>query len=218
MKKYLITGLVILMPVALTTFIIAFLFDLFTTPFVSVVSLLVALIQTKLSFELPEGLTIFLSRILSLVFISALIFLLGIFGRWFFIKGFFKWANLAIDRIPIVSSVYKISREVISAIFSTDGKKVFKEPVMIPFPDRPNFCVGFSSGEAPEECEKRVGKPLISVFAPTAPHPISGFLFILPKEYVRPIDMTNEDAIKFLVSCGVILPAAETKGAPDDHL
>lgn len=177
MKKYLITGLIILMPLALTLFIIVFLFDLFTTPFVSIVSELVALIQTKLPFQLPEGLAIFLSRVLSLILICALIFILGIFGRWFFIKSFLKWTNLAIARIPIVNSVYKISREVISAIFSADGKKVFKEPVMVPFPDKPNYCVGFSSGEAPIECELKVGKPLISVFAPTAPHPISGFLF-----------------------------------------
>ncbi len=218
MKKYLITGLIILMPVALTIFIIAFLFDFFTTPFVSIVSEIVSLIQTKLPFMLPKGLAVFLSRILSLILICALIFILGIFGRWFFIKSFFKWTNKAIARIPLVSSVYKISREVISAIFSADGKKMFKEPVMVPFPDDPNFCVGFSSGDAPIECEKKVGRPLISVFAPTAPHPISGFLFILPKDDVRPLDMTNEDAVKFLVSCGVILPASEAIEAPDESI
>ncbi|MBS0625335.1 MAG: DUF502 domain-containing protein [Verrucomicrobia bacterium] len=216
MRKYLITGLIILLPLALTIFVIVFLFDFFTTPFVPVVNELVALIQKKLPFLLPEGFAIFLSRLLSLLMICALILLLGMFGRWFFIESFLKWTNKLINRIPIIRSVYKISKEVISALFSQDGKKVFKEPVMLPFPDKPNFCIGFSSGEAPAECEEKMGRKLVSVFAPTAPHPISGFLFILPEDEVKEIDMTNEDAVKFLVSCGVILPAAEAQEAQDD--
>ena len=123
MKKYLITGLIILMPMVLTIFVIKFLFDFFTTPFASVVSQLVPLLAEKLPFPLPGGLTLFISRVFSLLFTCALIFILGIFGRWFFVKTFFKWFNLAMAKIPIVNSVYKISREVISALFATDGKK-----------------------------------------------------------------------------------------------
>jgi len=121
-------------------------------------------------------------------------------------------------KIPVVRWVYKLCREVFSALFATDGKKIFKEPVMAPFPDAPNYCLGFRSGEAPAECEEKLGRPLVSVFAPTAPHPISGFLFILPEDEIKSLEMTNEDAIKFLVSCGVILPASDpAQGAIDDH-
>jgi uncharacterized membrane protein len=218
MKKYFITGLIILMPLALTLFVIAFLFEFFTTPFVSIVSQIVPLLAKKLPFPVPEGLIIFISRVFSLLLICALIFTLGILGRWFFVKSFFKWFNFAVAKIPVVNSIYKLSREVISALFSTDGKKIFKEPVMVPFPDKPNYCIGLRSGEAPAECEEKIGRPLVSVFAPTAPHPISGFLFILPKDDALPLDLTNEDAIKFLVSCGVILPDSETAGCPDESL
>ena len=65
------------------------------------------------------------------------------------------------------------------------------------------------AGEVAEECQEKVGIPLTTVFAPTAPHPISGFLFMLPTKDVLSVDMNNEETIKFLVSCGMILPESE---------
>lgn len=218
MKKYFLTGLIILMPLVLTLMVIAFLIDFFTTPVVSLVSHLLAPFQTKIPFHIPQELTLFISRMISLIFICILIFILGIFSRWFLMKSFLKIIHYVMGKIPVVRWVYKLCREVFSALFATDGKKIFQEPVMVPFPDKPNYCVGFRSGSAPTECEEKLGRSLVSVFAPTAPHPISGFLFILPEEEVKSLDMTNEDAIKFLVSCGVILPASDpNQGAHDEH-
>ena len=210
MKKYFITGLIILMPLVLTLMLLVFLLDFFTTPVVSLVSKLMPLLEDKMNFRIPEDLTLFVSRIFSLILICALIFFLGVFSRWFFIHSFVKLIHRIMEKIPVVRWIYKLCREVFSALFATDGKKVFKEPVMVPFPDQPNYCIGFRSGDAPSECEEKIGKPLVSVFAPTAPHPISGFLFILPQEDAKSLNMTNEDTIKFLVSCGVILPASES--------
>ncbi len=218
MKKHFITGLIILMPLVLTIILIVFLLDFFTTPVVSLVSQLLPILEDKLSFRIPAELTLFASRIFSLILICTLIFFLGVFSRWFFIHGFVKLIHRIMEKIPVVRWIYKLCREVFSALFATDGKKVFKEPVMVPFPEKPNYCLGFRSGDAPAECEEKLGIPLVSVFAPTAPHPISGFLFILPQEDVKSLDMTNEDAIKFLVSCGVILPASEpVQESFDEH-
>lgn len=217
MKKYFLTGLVILLPLALTIALIAFLLDFFTTPIISLVNQFIPLLQGKLPFHIPEEVIVFLSRIFTLFLICIAICLLGIFGRWFFIHQLLKLIHKIMEKIPVVRSIYKLSRDVFSALFSTDGKKLFQEPVMVPFPDPPNYCLGFRSGKAPLECEQKLGRSLISVFAPTAPHPISGFLFILPEENAKSLDMTNEDALKFLISCGVILPASEfNQGLPDE--
>ncbi|MCC6128001.1 MAG: DUF502 domain-containing protein [Chlamydiae bacterium] len=218
MKKYLITGLIILMPLVLTIMLIVFLVDFFTTPVISLVGQLVVVLQEKLSFHIPQDLTLFVSRIIALILICTLIFVLGIFSRWFLMRSFLKLIHQIMGKIPVVRWVYKLCREVFSALFATDGKKIFKKPVMTPFPDAPNYCLGFLSGDAPVECEEKLGRPLVSVFAPTAPHPISGFLFILPEEDIKSLDMTNEDAIKFLISCGVILPASDpAQGSIDEH-
>ncbi len=218
MKKYLITGLIILLPGVLTLMVILFLFDLFTAPFISVVGPLVNLMQTKLSLILPKGFTLFISQVLSLIFLCLFILLLGFITQSFIVKRLIIWGNKILYRIPLIKTIYKITSDMFAAIFSTDGKKAFKRPVMIPFPSKPNFCLGFEVGDVAKECQKKVNTPLTSVFSPTAPHPISGFLFLIPKEDVQPIDMTNEEVFTFLVSCGMIVPGSQIKGSELDDL
>jgi uncharacterized membrane protein len=200
------------MPVALTIMIILFLFDFFTTPFVSIIERLLSLVQNNFAFTLPEGLTLFISRIFVMIFLFIFILVLGIVAHWFLIKNVISGTHLLISRIPIVKSVYKISREIISALFSLDGKKAFHHPVLVPFPDQPLFCVGFNTGQVAEECQQKVNTPLISVFTPTAPHPISGFLFLMPESDVHKLDMSNEEAVKFLVSCGMVYHLSNENG------
>lgn len=217
MKKHLLTGLIILLPVALTLMIIIFLFDFFTEPFVTIVGPLVGFLQEKANVHLPEGLTLFISRLLSLIFLCLFILLLGFITQLFLVKMVMNWGNLILFRIPFFKTVYKVSRDIFAALFSADGKKAFKNPVMIPFPSKPNYCLGFEAGEVAKECQDKVKTPLISVFVPTAPHPISGFLFLIPESDVKRVDMTNEEVVKFLVSCGMILPQTESQEPEHEH-
>jgi len=212
MKKYLITGLIILLPAVLTLFIVKLLFDFFTTPFVPIISAILA----EFSLSLPESVTIFLSRLIAFVLLLLLIFLLGLLAQRFFFKNIGQVFHRVLSRIPLVKTVYKLSRDMFSALFAPDGQHAFKETVMTPFPQYPHYAMGFTAGEVPEEVQQKIGaEPLASVFTPTAPHPISGFLFMIPKKDVRTLKMSKEDAVKYLVSCGVIHPEAEQT---DDHL
>ncbi|HSX38820.1 MAG TPA: DUF502 domain-containing protein [Chlamydiales bacterium] len=201
MKKYLLTGLIVLLPVLLTLMIIFFLVDFFTSP-------LAHLIQVHIleKTELPGALTLFISRIFSLILIVFCIFLLGIVARWFVIKHIISVATSLLSRIPLIKTVYKTSRDIIAALFSLDGKKIFKQSVLFPFPHRPTFALGFHAGEVADEIKEAVQTPLVSVFAPTAPHPITGFLLLVPETDVYPLDMSNEEAVKYLVSCGLVYP------------
>lgn len=189
--------------------IILFLFDLFTEPFVSMMGPLVDLIQQKTNIFLPHGLVLFISRILSLLFLCIFILILGVVTQLFLVKTLIRWGNAILFRIPIIKTVYKVSRDIFAALFSSEGKKAFKRPVMIPFPSKPNHCLGFEAGMVSEEVQAKAKIPLVSVFVPTAPHPISGFLLLIPESDVHSIDMNNEEVVKFLVSCGMILPDAE---------
>ena len=204
MRKYLLTGLAILLPLALTIMVIFFLIDFFTSPFVHLVD---DHIFSKAA--LPAGVTLFISRILALILLCIFIFLLGVVARWYVIKDILSGTSALLSRIPLIKTVYKTSRDVIAALFSMDGKKAFKYPVLIPFPQRPTFCLGFQAGEVAEEIQQTIKTPLVSVYAPTAPHPISGFLFLIPEQDVSKLDMTNEEAVKYLVSCGLIHPSSK---------
>ena len=209
MKKYFLTGLIILLPVALTLMIIGFLFDFFTGPFVTPVSLLLAWFERKLHFHIPSALILHFSRLLALILLFFFILLLGAIARWFFIKHILNGAELLFSRIPLIKTVYKITRDIFNALFSNDGKKAFKRPVIVPFPFLPSYCLGFEAGEVAREIQGKIKEPLVSVFVPTAPHPISGFLFLVEKEKQKGIQMNNEEALKFLVSCGMIHPSSK---------
>lgn len=206
MKKYFLTGLILLLPFTLTLVIIYLLFEFFTTPFVN----LVGPIINHLPFTLPSGITLFLSRLFALIFLCIIILFLGVVTQWLLVRNFLNGLFHLLTRVPIVNTVYRVSKDIFSALFSPEGNKAFKRPVMIPFPSRPNYCLGFEAGVVAKECQEKVNKRLVSVFAPTAPHPISGFLFLIQEEDVTDVDMTNEEVVKFLVSCGIIVPESDT--------
>lgn len=207
MKKSFLTGLAILMPVALTIMIFAFLIDLFTAPFLDFVTSILKQHQGEHAvLKSPELVTIF-ARIIILIILVIFMFLIGWFTRWYFIRTGLAIANRIITKIPFIKSIYNVSKDIFSALFSTaEGKKAFKYPVLFPFPSLESYVIGFKSGEVPELFEKKLNQKLECVFIPTAPHPISGYLMLMPAEYVHKIDMTNEEAVKYTVSCGVIIP------------
>ena len=205
MKKALMTGFITLLPLTLTIMVIVFLFDLFTNPFLP----LVHASLSALHIELPPAAAIFVTRLIGFFLLCLLILFLGFIARQFFLKGLIRAMHGLFSRIPLIKTVYEVSRDVFGALFAPEGKPAFKEPVFYPFPHAPYYSVGFNTGTAPKECERAVGKKLCSVFAPTAPHPISGFLFLIAEQDLYPASMTKEDALKFLVSCGVILPETE---------
>lgn len=211
MRKQLLTGLIILLPVALTFMVILFLFDLFTEPFFNIVGPLVEHLRKAFHIRLPHELVVFLSRLFSLIFLCIFILVLGFFTQLFLVKTLIRWGNQLLFRIPFINTVYQVSRDVFSALFSTDGEKAFKRPVMIPFPCKPNYALGFEAGAVAQECQEKTNTPLMTVFTPSAPHPISGFLFLIPKKDVHPVDLTNEEVVKFLVSCGMVLPESDNK-------
>lgn len=216
MKKHLLTGFVVLLPITLTLMIIIFLFDLFTEPFFWIVGPLIDWVQSLLNISMPHGITLFLSRLLSLIFLCIFIFFLGMVTQLFLVRSLINIGHILILRIPFINTVYKLSRDIFEAVFAQDGKKAFKCPVMVPFPCKPTECLGFEVGEMAQEVSEKLKIPLAPVFLPTAPHPISGFLFFIPEEDIHRVNMSNEAALKHLVSGGMIVPESEIIPEPDD--
>lgn len=203
MKKYFLTGLVLLLPLVLTIAIVVFVVNLFTKPFVGVVSGLfssLGLFQQGIWFLSAER----LSRLVAEISILALLFLLivgiGAIARWFFIHWIIRLGDYILHRIPFVNSIYKTSQEVIKTIFTTETKS-FKQVVLVPFPSLESKSIGLVTRE---EIEVN-GVMRVAVFVPTTPNPTSGFLmFYEPKDLVY-LDMPVEEAFKYVISCGVII-------------
>lgn len=205
MKKYFLTGMILLLPLALTIIIVVFLVDLFTDPFVEVVSDFLTPIAPIPILNSSEFLHFF-ARIIILISLTFFLILLGFLARRFFFKSLIQWMHSLMSRIPMVRSIYSVSKDLLGAIFTDKGKKAFTRTLLVPFPSKKSYCAAFQSGSVPSVCQEKVKKELVSVFVPTAPHPISGYLVLIEKDAIVETTMTKEEVLKFTVSCGVICP------------
>ena len=143
MKKHLLTGLVLLLPIVLTIIVIRFLFDLFTEPFVPIVEGLLRLVAHKLGIQSSPELGLFVSRIFAFVLLIIVIFGLGIIARWFFFRNLLNVTHKILSRIPLIKTVYQVSRDIFAALFSTNGKKAFKRPLLFFFPSQSTHAIRF---------------------------------------------------------------------------
>jgi len=217
MKKYLIAGFILLLPSTITLILILWLFDLLTTPFVGIFkSLLFSFEKSEgTALKAHQGLVIFASRVVALIFLFLLTLVLGFIGRKFFFRTLITWTNRLFLRIPFIKSIYSISRDVTNAFF-TEGKKTFQQSVLVPFSGENTHALGFVTGNVPEKLQQAINQLDVSVFVPTCPHPISGFLLLTPKKNAIDVDLTTEDVFKFLLSCGTMHPGETppTEGKP----
>lgn len=203
--------MIILLPFALTIWVVNYLFDLFTNPLFNIIE------KTLLWYEKQQGLSLlhhetlvtFLSRIAALVLTFFFIVLLGYLGRKFFFSALLKFTNTVIIRIPVVGTIYRLTKDITKAMLSTE-QKTFQETVLVPFPSPDTHTVGFVTGKIPDIFKAVIPHADLTVFVPTAPHPISGYILFCPKKVLHSVDVSIEDTFKFLLSCGVIHPPHAT--------
>ena len=200
MKKYFITGLVILLPLAVTVVLVGFIINILTKPFVGIIEQF--LVGEDWYIKYQAAIHIILQIVLLFAFFFFTV-LLGFLARVVVFKSLLSLYDYVLHRIPIIKTVYKATQQVIKTIFGSTSRS-FKQVVMVPFPTQGAYCIGLVSSPAPKLCEKTVGKPLVTVFVPTTPNPTSGFLMMYHVDEVIYLDMKIEEAFKYIISCGVI--------------
>jgi uncharacterized membrane protein len=208
MKKHFITGLLILLPLALTIAVVVFIVNFLTQPFIGIVSALVLQympLGAQTPFVQSPQVIKTVSEIIILITLVIFTFFLGMLARWFFFKSLISFGDAILHRIPVINKVYKTCQEIIKTLFVTD-KDSFKQVVLVPFPNDNSYVLGLISRESPRACKEATQKDLITVLVPTAPNPTTGYLFLYDRHKITPIDMKTEEAIKFIVSCGVVTP------------
>lgn len=204
MKKYFLTGLATLLPLAVTVYVVLFVVNLLTHPFVGFVTQLLMRIPVAIPFMTADVIHT-ISQILVLVALFVFTLILGVLARWFLFNALVKLGDSLLHKIPLVNKVYKTTKEIIQTLFSGE-KNSFKQVVMVPFPYKGCYCLGLVTREAPRTCSQSQGVEMVSVFIPTTPTPTSGFLLMSPQSDLIELKMKPEQAIKYIVSCGVIHP------------
>ena len=194
-RNVFITGLLITLPIALTYFILQFLFknlDALSPVFTKVL--------IDLGAPIPEGYRI---PALGLVITLLIVLAVGWFTTNFFGKRLILLGENIVGKIPFVRRIYKGSKQVVQSIAHADTR-AFRKVVLIEFPRRGMLAIGFVTGEARGEVQKNTCDDVLNVFVPTMPNPTSGFLVFAPPEELTEIDMSIEDGVKYVVSGGIV--------------
>lgn len=216
MKKNFLTGLIILIPVALTFVIIQFLINLLTTPFIGYFDSLFDNNYWLINL-FGHNLDGPISKLLILLILPAVIIAIGFFGRMLIVTHLLNQFDKLASRIPFINGIYLSIKEAVNALLKPKDHN-YSRVVLVPFPHPPSYCFGFitcddvkltknaSNSEDPNNSDKdnTDNSDLITVFVPGTPNPTGGFMLIFRKDQVIHIDMKVEDALKSVVSCGLI--------------
>ena len=124
----------------------------------------------------------------------------GLFGRTLIRV----WENV-LNRMPVVRSVYSAIKQILETVMATQSD-AFRQAVLVQYPRKDIWAIGFVTGSTKGEVGKRVDKKMVNVFMPTTPNPTSGFLLFFPEEDLIFLNMSVEDALKLVVSGGMVVP------------
>ncbi len=196
-KRYLIAGLLVWLPLGVTVLVIRLL--------VSFMDQLLVFIPLKYQ---PETLLGFNIPGLGVVMAVLIVLITGIIVANFFGRQLVAaWESL-LGRIPLVRTIYHSVKQVAVTIFSSQGKS-FRKVLLIEYPRKGIYTLGFQTGDAVDEVKQKSGKNLINVFVPTTPNPTSGFFIMVPDEDVQVLDLNIDEALKMIMSLGVIVPGGK---------
>ena len=190
LRNYFITGIVVLVPIGITLYLTKF--------FIRISSKLIPA-EINPNNYLPiliPGLEI----ILAIIFIT----LIGYLSLSFIGKKILQLFNDLLKRIPILRTIYSAIGQMAETL--APKRKSKKSVVLVEYPRKGSWAVGFATKDNKGEISKRTNQKLVNVFVPTTPNPTSGFLLMFPKEDIIYLDMNFEEASKFIVSAGTSDP------------
>ena len=195
LKQIFLTGLAVTIPIGLTLYILFFLIDIMDG--------LLKVIPIKYHPDTLIGTHI---PGLGIIVTLALVFICGLVTTSYVGYKIVRSGEDLVDRIPFVRSLYKAIKQISDNMFM-DQRKSFKKVVLVEFPRKGIYTIGFVTGVPSLEVQKKTGQNSISVFIPTTPNPTSGYLVIMPEEELVQMEMSVEEALTFIISVGIITPA-----------
>ncbi len=211
MKKYLIAGLLVWLPLAITIWVLLWLLGLMDGVF----SWLLTIGQHVLppgadgSIEALRRVPFLGVVVMAFLLLATGVFVTNIFGQWW-VK---QWDRL-LGRIPIVKSIYSSVKQVSDTLFSSSGN-AFREAVLVQYPHPGSWTIAFVTGRPGGEVAGLLDGEHVSLYVPTTPNPTSGFFLMMPRANVRPLRMSVDEALKYIISMGVVVPPPP---APQPHL
>lgn len=200
-----ITGIVVVLPLGVTIIVINFMLEKLGTP------------ASKFFFgfldsELRSLPTIqFALEVISIVFLFLLITILGYGSRFVLGRILLGGVERLLDQVPFINTVYRTVKQIVDT-FSQQKKAVFQEVVLLEYPRKNCYVIGFLTSKAKGEPQEVTGADIVNIFVPTTPNPTSGFLLMLPETDITRLSMSITDGMKLIISGGAVVPPG--KGTP----
>ena len=197
LRSSFLTGIVVILPVALTIWLLWSLLgwvDGFVLP----------LVPERFQPEQYIGINL---RGVGIIFFLVFTILIGWIAKGLIGRSLIRYGENVVDRMPFVRSIYSGAKQIAETVFA-QSERSFEEACLVQYPRKGIWAIGFVSTEARGEVARRAetGSQLLSVFVPTTPNPTSGFLLFFPEEDVIKLDMSIEDAAKLVISAGLVYP------------
>ncbi len=204
-RHYLLTGMLVWLPMGVTVWLLTWLVGTMDGIFLAVLGALDAVIpgmhSVAESLRHMPGLGVIL---VAVVIYFTGVFVTNIFGQWWLRQ----WSKV-ITRIPVVNSIYSSVKQVADTLFSGSGN-AFSKALLVQYPHQGSWTIAFLTGAPGGQVAQHLPEDCVSVYVPTTPNPTSGFFLMMPKANVVELDMSVDDALKYLISMGVVVP-----GGPD---
>ncbi len=200
LRAYLFTGILVTAPVAIT-FYMAYKFIFWVDRLVN------QILPPQYKFD--EILPVTVPGIGLVILVVALI-LVGMFAAGFMGRFFLRLGEWLVYKMPLVSTVYSLLKQVFETFFSSKTQ-AFKKVVILEYPRKGIWILGFLSAELQGEVKENLSGDMVSVFVPTTPNPTSGFLVFVPKEDVTELSMSVEEGLKYVVTGGLVEPNGQKK-------
>ncbi|RAR58922.1 putative membrane protein [Paraburkholderia unamae] len=206
LKSVFLTGLLVLVPLAITLWVL---------------NLVIGTMDQTLLL-LPESWRperVFGVRLpgLGAVLTLAFIFVVGVLTHNFIGQKLVEWWNALVRRIPIIGPLYGSIQQVSDTLLSSNGN-AFRKALLIEYPRKGSWTIAFLTGIPGGDVVNHLQEDHVSVYVPTTPNPTSGFFLMVPKSEVVELDMTVDAALKYIVSMGVVAPAASPRRPIDPPL
>lgn len=199
MRKYFITGLLVLVPLSITFWVLHLI--------VGTLDQSLLLMPEKWR---PESMLGFYLPGLGTILTLLIILLTGLVTRNFFGNRLLQWWELLLNRIPVVNSIYSSVKQVSDTLLSPSGN-AFRKAVLIQYPHPNCWTIAFQTGVPGGDVKNHLQGDYISVYVPTTPNPTSGFFLMLKRVDAIELDMTVDEALKYIISMGVVAPASHNK-------
>jgi uncharacterized membrane protein len=212
-KKYLLTGLIVWLPLAITIWVLLWLIGMLDAVFGGFLSIFAAVTPVGLApgIELLRhipGLGVLL--VFSVMLVTGAL-VANVAGRWWIEQ----WDRL-FTNIPIVKSIYNSVKKVSDTLFSSNGN-AFRTAMLVQYPRAGSWTIAFQTGAPIGEVASHLGDDFVSVYVPTTPNPTSGFFLMLPKSDVIELDMSVDEALTYVISMGSVAPAPHAPQAVSPH-